>query len=84
MCVYFDDFVNLGDLEKIDWNAVKAKDWRNCKEQKQAEFLIEKRFPWRLIEGIGTYSLEWADKASSIIATSEHKPPIKPKPGWYY
>ena len=81
---YFDDFANLDALDKIDWNAIKADDWRDCKEQKQAEFLVEARFSWELVEGIGVYSVEWVDKVNEILADSEHKPPVKPKPDWYY
>lgn len=34
-----------GDLGEIDWNAVQARDWRTCKDGKQAEFLVEQYFP---------------------------------------
>jgi len=81
---HFDDFANLNDLDRIDWNAVKAVNWRNCKEQKQAEFLIEKRFPWALVEGIGVFSIEWVAKVNEILARDGHKPLVKAKADWYY
>ena len=81
---YFDDYAKLSDLDKIDWNAVQSSDWRNCKEQKQAEFLIESRFPWKLIECIGVYSYEWVEKTNKILASSSYQPPVKQKRDWYY
>lgn len=42
---YFEDRCELRHLTEIDWDAVEARDWKNCMEGKQAEFLIEHRFP---------------------------------------
>ena len=81
---FFEDYSNLNDLDKIDWDAVKATDWRSCKDQKQAEFLIEQRFPWRHIEEIGVYSFKWADEVNSILAAEVHKPTIRIRNDWYY
>ncbi|MDR0932297.1 MAG: DUF4433 domain-containing protein, partial [Victivallales bacterium] len=55
---YFDAFCDTGKLDKIDWNAIQAKYWNtdNVRERKQAEFLIERCFPWALVEEIGVYS----------------------------
>jgi len=56
---YFEDFCNLSQLNEINWDAVNAKYWSSCREEKQAEFLIEDYFPmefgganWRYINGI--------------------------------
>lgn len=48
-------YKNIDDLDKINWSAVKATDFRNMliKESKQAEFLIYESFPLELIEKIG-------------------------------
>lgn len=81
---YFDDFASLNDLNKLDWNAINSKNWKDYKEQKQAEFLLENRFPWHLIEGIGVYSLEWVAKVNAMLARVSHKPPVKIKRKWYY
>lgn len=45
---YFEDRCDVAQLGEIDWNAVQATDWRQRKEGKQAEFLIERQFPWEL------------------------------------
>ena len=81
---YFEDYNNLSNLDKLDWNAINAVQWRGFQDKKQAEFLIEKRFNWRLVEGIGTYSFEWVDRVSKILMGCEHRPPVKPKRNWYY
>jgi hypothetical protein len=81
---YFNDYSSLSDLDKIDWNAVRAIDWRDYKEGKQAEFLIEQCFPWSLVEEIGVYSAEWASKTNNILATEAHKPLVGIRREWYY
>ncbi len=42
---YFEDRCDLTRLNEIDWDAVQADHWPKRKEGKQAEFLIEQRFP---------------------------------------
>lgn len=53
---YFEDRSDLSKLNEIDWDAVRATNWRDCKEGKQAEFLMEYSFPWHLVERIGVHS----------------------------
>jgi hypothetical protein len=83
----FKDYNLPQDFDKIDWNAIVETDWGSnpdCKEHKQAEFLLEKSFPWSLVEGIGVYSAECHRQVSNIINGVEHKPDIKVKRNWYY
>ncbi len=42
---FFEDYSDLTQLDKVDWQAVRATDWQNYKHEKQAEFLVEKQFP---------------------------------------
>ncbi|MDR1604458.1 MAG: DUF4433 domain-containing protein [Gracilibacteraceae bacterium] len=81
---YFDDFTDVNDLNKLDWDAILSTRWSGHQDKKQAEFLIENRFPWELVEGIGVCSFEWRDKVNQMLAGSSYKPPVKPKPEWYY
>ena len=81
---YFDDYTKEEDLNKINWDAVQAHDWRECQEEKQAEFLIENRFPWNLIEKIGVYSREQYSQLSGILSTANYRPPVEIKQDWYY
>jgi len=63
---------------------IRTNQWSGRQDKKQAEFLIENRFPWELVEGIGVYSFEWMDKVNGILANSEFKPSVKIKADWYY
>ena len=81
---YFDDFCDLERLDEIDWDAVAARDWRQCKDGKQAEFLIEARFPWTLVTRIGVLSQQVYQQTMTALAGAEHRPPVEVRPGWYY
>lgn len=81
---YFEDRCDLAQLDEIDWDAVQAKNWQECKEGKQAEFLIEQQFPWKLVSCIGVQSQHVYDQVATVLQASEHKPRISIEPGWYY
>ena len=81
---YFEDRCNLAQLSEIDWAAVQARDWRRYKEGKQAEFLIERQFPWELVSRIGVLSQQVYHQASVSLQATVHKPRIEMKPDWYY
>ena len=82
----FDDFCDLAELDKIDWNAVKARVWDGDKRKrsKQAEFLIEKNFPWKLVTRVGVHSQEIYSAVVKTIEGADHQPRVKIKPKWYY
>ena len=81
---FFDDYSNLAQLDKIDWNAVQARDWQQCKEGKQAEFLIEQQFPWELVSRIGVQSMPVCRQVRAALESTAHKPPVKISRNWYY
>ena len=81
---YFEDRKDLAKLQEIDWAAVQATDWRSCKEGKQAEFLLECRFPWRLVERIGVESKKICCHVANTLAVGRHRPPIELRRDWYY
>ena len=81
---YFEDRCDLNRLHEIDWNAVQANQWRGCKEGKQAEFLIEQRFPWQAIARIGVKSQQTYQKAMTAVALAAHRPRIEVRRDWYY
>lgn len=41
---YSFDHCSLDQLDQIDWQAVKAHNWTDRSEGKQAEFLVERSF----------------------------------------
>jgi len=83
---YFEDYADLHDLDKIHWQAVQETQWNDphIKEKKQAEFLIEHHFPWKLVEAIGVYSYKQLLKVKGILGAQSAAPLIKVQPKWYY
>lgn len=81
---YFNDYCDLLKLNELNWDAIKTKSWSDCKEEKQAEFLVEKSIPWHLVEEIGIYSILYYNEIHHAIASAIHKPPVKIEREWYY
>jgi len=81
---YFTDFNDLQKLNAINWDAVNSRAWNNCKEEKQAEFLLEQDFPWFLVKEIGVFSKSLENKVALTMTNSSHVPIIKVTPDWYY
>jgi hypothetical protein len=87
---YFDDYATLAELNKIDWAAVKALRWSgndvlpSVKEGKQAEFLMEKSFPWELVCRIGVASSKMHWQVLALLSTIGHRPQVEIKTDWYY
>jgi hypothetical protein len=81
---YFEDRANLAQLAQIDWDAVAATQWSSCRERKQAEFLVERSFPWQLIERIGVGSGAMHAQVAHALPTGGHRPSVSILPGWYY
>lgn len=82
---YFGDYCDLAELENVDWEAIRAQDWQQHKEGKQAEFLLERQFPWVLVSRIGVQSNNAYHQAiTGIQAAKNHKPSVEIMKNWYY
>ena len=87
---YFEDRCNLAQLREIDWDAVGANHWSgfgipsSVKESKQAEFLVERSFPWELVSRIGVQSQQVCQQVAAEIQPSLHPPRIEIRLDWYY
>lgn len=81
---YFEDRNSINHLCEINWDAVDSRRWQDCKDGKQAEFLVEDGFPWNLVERIGVCSTQYATAAARHLNASEHKPLVEVIPTWYY
>jgi hypothetical protein len=87
---YFEDRSDIAQLGNINWDAVQALQWsgsgisRSVKEGKQAEFLIERAFPWHLVERIGVYSQTYVQPVSNAMRGAVHRSRIEIKRDWYY
>lgn len=82
---YSRDWCNLAQLDQINWNAVQAKMWSGPdKEDKQAEFLVERRFPWKLVRRIGVYSQQIERQVKVALRRADHQPLVEVEREWYY
>lgn len=81
---FFEDRCDLANLDEIDWNAVQARDWRACKDGKQAEFLVEQYFPWDLVDRIGVYSEQQYRAVVNALPRNGHRPTVEILRDWYY
>jgi ssDNA thymidine ADP-ribosyltransferase, DarT len=88
--VYAEFRRDLDNLGEIDWGAVAANTWSgngvpvDTKENKQAEFLVDRSFPWRLVTRIGVLSRRMFGEVQDVLATARHKPKVEIRSNWYY
>lgn len=81
---YFEDRCDLRQLAEVDWTAVESTNWSGCKEGKQAEFLVEGRFPWHLVERIGVHSRSQYGNVARLLGGAPPGPRVEVLPSWYY
>jgi hypothetical protein len=87
---YFESRCELGQLNEVNWEAVVATQWSgrgvasSVQEGKQAEFLIEDRFPWELVERIGIRSNAIVNRVDQALTAIAHRPVIEVRTDWYY
>ena len=81
---YFQDYCDVAQLDKIDWNAVRATQWSDRREEKQAEFLVERSFAWTLVERIGVHSVRVGQQVQEAMRGADHQPPVERRRSWYY
>ena len=87
----FTDFYNdLRDLDKIDWEVIKAKYWRDTLDdndrvrRRNAEFLVHQFVPWELIQAIGVMYKAVAVKVERMLRDSSRQVVTKLHKEWYY
>lgn len=79
---FYDD---LGQgLGAIDWNAVRAVDWRGKTSQKSAEFLVEDFYPWEAFHSVGCHNSAVAAQVQALLVGAAHCPTVSVEPTWYY
>ncbi len=83
-CEVADFYNHVVDLNRINWDAVKARDWRFCRQEKQAEFLVHQRFPLALLHGAATMNDDTKEQVEQIFSRLDCPPTVKVKRKWYY
>lgn len=80
----FEDRSSLDHLQELDWEAIQSNNWAQQKEGKQAEFLVERSFPWMLVERIGVQSSNVCQQVTKILESTVHRPKVEIIDRWYY
>ena len=92
IALYTSWFDKLTELDKIDWNAVHARIWKDTlddldrQRRKQAEFLVYQFCDWEWITEIGVLNLDIKSRVGEIFDQfpENMKRPVNMKPDWYY
>ncbi|MEM0655484.1 DUF4433 domain-containing protein [Klebsiella huaxiensis] len=84
--VYVESHCQRDQLDQLNWEAIHTSRWsgNGLMEPKQAEFLVERHFPWHLVERIGVHSRAIYQQVANILPPNGHRPPIEVKGEWYY
>ncbi len=77
-------YCDLARLDEIDWRAVAARDWQACRDEKQAEFLVEHSFPWSLVQHVGVHSDTIRRQVLEVLHGANHQPSVRREARWYY
>jgi len=84
---YYSQFRSrLDQLDEVSWPAVAARDFRTAevKEGKQAEFLVNRSFPWQLVRRIGVSDRAVAQQVSNAMRGAAHRPLVEIRTDWYF
>lgn len=58
--------------------------WADVKEERQAEFLVHEFFPWEAVTEIAAMSTAVQHRVQSELGQVQYRPPVAPRPAWYY
>lgn len=74
----------MAQLDELDWESINTRYWQDCKEAKQAEFLLEQSFPWELVRRVRVSSQRFYTAVRAALAAGNHQPHLAMMPDWYY
>ncbi len=74
----------LDDIKALDWEAIRATDWRGRTHEKSAEFLVADYFPWEGFHAIGCQNKDVAQKVVDSLNSQKHRPAVSIQSAWYY
>ena len=83
-------FRDLSDLDKVDWEIMQDRVWRDTNEdgdrkrRRQAEFLVHRFFPSSLFSEIGVANKRMAQEVELILNSLSLAIPITVHSDWYY
>jgi len=79
-------FNRIDQLGELDWDAIAATVWKApmVRERKQAEFLLERFFPWSLVDKVGVIDERRSHEVAALLGAANHRPEIVVQRNWYY
>jgi hypothetical protein len=87
----FTDFYDdLAQLDEVDWPLMRAQYWADTdddldrKRRRQAEFLVQFRFPVSLIGAIGVINQQRKTATEQLLAAHGLDIDVSVQHGWYY
>jgi hypothetical protein len=75
---------SLTNLTQVHWWAMPRDDWRMCKDERQAEFLVLNFFPWTAVHEIWVHGHSAERNVRTVLAGAPHRPPVYVRPDCYY
>ena len=82
---FFEAWNDLADLKELNWAAMQADQWQGCRDEKQAEFLVESRVAVRMVSSIGVMNPEMQLKVNAALRSiGVEGVNVNVREGWYY
>ncbi len=79
--LHFDDLQHLVD---VPWPVMNLAYWQEHREERQAEFLVHRFFPWTAVLGIAVRTAATEARVVQLMHGQAHQPALAVRPGWYY
>lgn len=79
--LHFDDLIRLPE---VSWDVMGLQYWSEVKEERQAEFLVQRFFPWAAVAEIGVMTPRVAEAVVQALRGADHWPPVTTRREWYY
>lgn len=87
---YSEFYDSLVDLDKVDWDIMRANFWADTdedgdrKRRRQAEFLVYEFLSWSLIAEIGVIDLAIQAQVQQMLQNMNQPIPVRVHRNWYY
>lgn len=82
---FFEAWNDLADLKMLNWTAIHADQWQGCRDEKQAEFLVESRVAVQMVSSIGVMNPEMQLKVNAALRSiGVEGVNVNVRRDWYY
>lgn len=77
-------YTSLNHLSHVQWWAMAQTHWQQCKDERQAEFLVRDFFPWTAVQEIWVHGGPAAQRLQALLQGAHHQPTVHVRPDCYY